>query len=322
MSEAVDVEITSHFERPEHRQAVARGIVNGALPLKFAYAGSAAHTHDKLAHHEGYRTVTGAASQVRDALRRAGLDEIPALAEIGPGNGVSSLALLALLQDAKRPPQAFLGLDFSRTLLAIAKRNIEKERPAIRFAAALWDAEEGPTAEIGEWRPADAPLSVLFVGNTIGNFELPGAALHNIQRSMRAGDTLVVGATLRSEGADAEVMLSPYRNEVLRDAALEPLIASGISPDDIGFRLSYEKDEVVGHAVLHRRLFILDQELPAGHSVRCFVSRRYLPSEIDDLLSWAGLRPLVWSVDETAGQVVVIARKDMDNEPAGRLVWS
>lgn len=327
MVDAVAVKVASHFERPGHRDAVAQGIVNGALPLKFAYAGSAARTHDELAHHQGYRSVTGASSHVRDALREAELDNMPALAEIGPGNGVSSLALLARLQDLKQPPSAFLGLDFSQTLLAIAKRSFERERPDIRFADELWDVEDGPTTKIGEWRPDGPPLTVLFLGNTIGNLERPGAALRHIQRSMRIGDTLVIGATLRAGNTEAEAMLLPYRNQVFRNAALEPLAASGISPDDVDFRLRYEKDEVVGHAVLLRPLFLLDQELPAGHSVRCFVSRRYLPNEIDDLVSCAGLRPLASSADESADHLVVIAVKEAEDEStapasaAGR-VWS
>jgi len=315
VSDAVDAKVASHFERSGHHDAVAQGIVSGALPLKFAYAGSAAYTHDELANHEGYQSVTGASSRVRDALRKVGLDNVPALAEIGPGNGVSSLALLARLHDAKQPPVAFLGLDFSQTLLAIAKRRFERERPDIRFSEQLWDVEEGPTTKIDEWRPDGAPLTLLFLGNTIGNLERPGAALRHIQRSMRVGDTLVIGATLRTRDAGAEAMLLPYRNQAFRNAALEPLVASGISPDDVDFRLSYEKDEVIGHAVLLRPLFLLDQELPVGHSVRCFVSRRHLPSEIDDLVSCAGLRPLVPNDDESADHLVVIVVKDADDEP-------
>ncbi|WP_157437313.1 L-histidine N(alpha)-methyltransferase [Actinoplanes subtropicus] len=316
MSDTLEVKVPSHFERPGHRDAVAAGIVRGALPLKFAYAGSAAHTHDRLAHQEGYRSVTGAVSFVREAMRRAGLDEVPALAEIGPGNGVSSLALLARLHDAEKPPTTFLGLDFSESLLAMARKRFESRRPDVSFAQAGWDVEAEPTAAIGEWRTGEAPITALFLGNTIGNFERPGAALRNIQRSLRIGDTLVVGATLRTGNADPEGMLTPYRNQVFRAAALEPLIAIGIDSADLDFELSYEKDEVVGHAILTRPLFLDDHELPPGHRVRCFVSRRYLPSEINDLVSCAGLRPFVSSVDESSDHLVVIAFKDEDDQAA------
>lgn len=306
------------FERPEHRRAVERGILAGVLSLKFAYAGSAAYTHDTLTRQEGYQAVTGPASHVRETLRRAGLDDLPDIVEIGPGNGTTSLALIHQLQDAKQPPRRFLGLDFSRTLLDLAGRNFAAERPDVDFTAGVWDVEGGGTPAIRDWRLGGAPVPVLFLGSTVGNLEDPAGALRHIHDSMGTGDTLVLGATLRGPGTDAAAMVGPYRTDVFRAAALEPLLACGLGDDDLGFTVEYTGREVVGTATLRRPVALSGAELPAGHRVRCFRSRRFTAAEIDVLIRRAGLEPLIRSVDEPADHLVLTAVKESDDDLGAR----
>ncbi|GIE99676.1 L-histidine N(alpha)-methyltransferase [Paractinoplanes rishiriensis] len=309
-----DAKVAAYFERPGHRHAVEQGIVDGKLPLKFAYAGSAAHTHDRLARHEGYQAVTGAAANVRETFRSAGLDEVPAIVEIGPGNGLNSMTILRRLGDAKRPPRMLLGLDFSETLLGMAEANFRRELGEVSFTGHVWDVEAEPTAAVDSWRPPETPVPVLLLGNTIGNFEQPSAALGHVRRSMRMGDTLVIGATLRRDGINARSMTEPYRNATFTEAALEPLHACGVSPADVCFTVDYIDDEVVGFAVLRRGLNILGHELPPGHRVRCFVSHRFTPDHIHSIVRAAGLVVGVSRIDEAANHIVVTAAKENSAE--------
>ncbi|WP_433376064.1 L-histidine N(alpha)-methyltransferase [Actinoplanes sp. CA-142083] len=300
---ATDATRRPFFERPDHRDAVVRGIRAGVLPLKFAYAGSAAHTHDRLAHGEGYQSVIGAVSHVREALHSAELDDLSRIAELGPGNGVNSLALLRQLKDIERFPGRFLGLDFSATLLDIAADNFEREMPDVRFAGAVWDAEAGPTDAIRDWREDEpGPIPLLFLGNTIGNLEDPVATVRNLLASMSTEDTLVIGATLRGSGD----MTKPYENEVFRAAALEPLIACGIDTRLLEFRVEYRDHRVVGTATL---LGPVGEGLEAGHEVRCFMSRRFSAAEIEQIIDEAGGERGITSADASADHLVVTARR-------------
>jgi L-histidine N-alpha-methyltransferase len=294
------------FERPDHRDAVVRGIRAGVLPLKFAYAGSAAHTHDRLAHGEGYQSVIGAVSHVREALHHAGLDDLSRIAELGPGNGVNSLALLRQLKDIERFPSRFLGLDFSATLLDIAADNFEREMPEVCFDGVIWDAEAGPTEAIRDWRKEQSepgPIPLLFLGNTIGNLEDPVTAVRNMLASMSTEDTLVIGATLRGTGD----MTKPYENEVFRAAALEPLVACGIDTRLLRFRVEYRDHRVVGTAVLDGPVALDGDVLEAGHEVRCFMSRRFSAAEIEGIIAEAGGLPGLASADASADHLVVTA---------------
>ncbi|GAA4606676.1 L-histidine N-alpha-methyltransferase [Actinoplanes octamycinicus] len=284
-----DLEATkesSFFERRDHRDLVVHGLLTGDLPLKFAYAGSAAFTHDVLARGAGYQSVTGAVGYVRDALRKAGLEDLSRIAEIGPGNGLSSLGLLELARDAVTAPREFLALDFSETLLGVARHNFANHRDDLSFTGEIWDVEAGPTDFLRNWGQPRGPLPVLFLGNTIGNLADPAGALRDILDSILPSDVLFLGVTLRA-GTAAE-LVAPYETEVFHDAALEPLRSLGVD----AWRLEMTWDEVsgavVGTAVLREPRTVADQDLPAGHRVRCFVSRRFAADEAEALVEAAG----------------------------------
>jgi L-histidine Nalpha-methyltransferase len=95
-----DASVSKHyFENSSHRESVIRCIGDGVLPLKFAYAGSAAHTHDRLARSEGYQSVVGLVSHEVDVLLADGfpVEALTRMVEIGPGNGMHTVAFLRLL---------------------------------------------------------------------------------------------------------------------------------------------------------------------------------------------------------------------------------
>ncbi|WP_306205006.1 L-histidine N(alpha)-methyltransferase [Actinoplanes sp. RD1] len=284
----------SFFERADHHDAVVQGLLSGVLPLKFAYAGSAAYTHDRLARGEGYQSVTGLGTLARRALselREPGAGPVR-LAEIGPGNGRHTAEVFRQLRQDKFPPVSYLALDFSETLLEVAAQRLHGDPLlATGLHHSFWDVESGPTAAIEEWRAGDAAsLSVLFVGNTLGNLEDPVAALAHVRHSVRAGDRLILGVTLRDPADDVEALRAPYLTEVFEDAALEPLLALGIDRRLLDLSIVYDAsaDQVVGEVRLLGAVPAGEAEVPAGHTVRCFRSRRFDLDEVHAIVSAAG----------------------------------
>ncbi len=283
----------SFFERADHHDAVVRGLQSGVLPLKFAYAGSAAFTHDLLARGEGYQSVTGLgalACQALSELREPGSGPVR-LAEVGPGNGRHTAEVFRLLREAGFPRVRYLALDFSETLLDVASQRLREDLLVAGFDKRFWDVEEGPTDRIKGWRAGDAaPLSVLFLGNTLGNLEDPVTALEHLRHSVRAGDRLVLGVTLRDQADDPDTVRAPYLTEVFEAAALEPLLALGVERRLLDLSIVYDAagDQVVGEVRLLGPVPAGERELPAGHTVRCFRSRRFDLGDVHRIVSAAG----------------------------------
>ncbi|MEU4532235.1 L-histidine N(alpha)-methyltransferase [Micromonospora ureilytica] len=267
-----------HFECERHRRAALAAIRAGQLPLKFAYAGSAAHTHDAYARTDDYLSMLASARHEAEALLAAQTLTAGALAvaEIGPGNGKRSSAFLSRLTSLGHPCQRYLALDFSATLLAIACHRLA------RFAGGrmsvdshVWDIESGASEGVERWRPGPDPVVVCLLGHTLGNLECPTVALANIRASLRPHDVLVLSVVVGRSDEPEETVLAPYRCPEFRAAALEPLRAAGLPEVDLDFVLQWHDGAVTGEAVLLRPGVLDGAEMQAGHRVRCFQSRRF-----------------------------------------------
>ncbi|MFG1777554.1 L-histidine N(alpha)-methyltransferase [Micromonospora sp. NPDC049048] len=288
----------SHFESDRHRRAALAAIRVGRIPLKYAYAGSAAYTHDAYARSGGYLSMLASARYEAEALiatRGPGVDRL-AVAEIGPGNGGRSSAFLGRLTSLGHPCRRYLALDFSATLLAIACARLA------RFAGAgmsvdshVWDIEAGASGGVERWRPERDAVIVCLLGHTLGNVERPTATLANIRASLRRGDVLVLSVVVARPGEAADEVLAPYRSRQFRDAALEPLLAAGLSDADLDFVVRWHDATVTGEAVLRRPAALDGACLPAGHRVRCFQSRRF--HHLDVI---AAVRDAGWHIRDAA----------------------
>ncbi|GAA2008681.1 L-histidine N(alpha)-methyltransferase [Catenulispora subtropica] len=295
------------FESPAHREQLAECLGKGFVPLKLAYTGSAAFTHDRLARSTGYQQVIG---QVRDEVEvwRSALGDTPdplRLVEIGPGNGVHSEGFLRGLTDG-RPSGRYLAADFSRTLLGIALARIDEGcGPDLAVTGEVWDIEAGPTPAIERWREGDDPVSLCLLGNTLGNVEEPIGALENIAASARVGDMLLMSVTLAPPRRDDQSLLAPYETEVFRAAVLEIFAMAGIPLDAVRLAVDVVDNTVFGRIDVTRRVVFEDTELGPGDRIRCFVSRRFAVGEVQALLAASG-----WVTKEevdSGGHLVVAA---------------
>ncbi|GAA2018385.1 hypothetical protein GCM10009839_13200 [Catenulispora yoronensis] len=297
----------SFFESPEHRHQLAECLESGYVPLKFAYTGSAALTHDRLARSTGYQQVIGQVRNEVSVWRRAvgDVDRPLRIVEIGPGNGVHSDSFLRGLT-VDRPAGRYLAVDFSRTLLDIALSQIRAGCASdLSLRGEVWDIEEGPTAAIENWRDDDEPVTLCLLGNTLGNVEDPISVLANIAFSARVGDMLLMSVTLASRPQDDSLMLAPYETEVFQAAVLEIFAMAGVPLDAIRLTLDVVDDAVVGTINVTRDVVLDDTKLVPGRPIRCFVSRRFVISDVEAILAAAG-----WAIEhevDSGGHLVVAA---------------
>lgn len=311
---------TSFFERTSHRDAAVRHIADGVLPLKFAYTGSAAVSHDSYARTDHY--LSGIAA-MRGAMSVLGGSARPArqpldVVEIGPGNGLRTVATLRHLAENGRRCRGYLAMDFSRTLLGLATRRVVTAvGTRIRVSSGVWDIESGPTEHIARWRRGDRPVTVWFLGQTLGNVESEGETLGHLWSSLRQRDVLVVNVMLRQESDNRPADLAAYQTGEFTAAVLEPLRAAGIDLRNIDLDVGFVGDAVVGEVVFRRTVLLRGVPLPKGHRLRCFRSQRYERRGVLSALTTTG-----WSIqhaitDESGGQLLVRAIREGGRDHAG-----
>lgn len=209
--------------------------------------------------------------------------------EIGPGNGVHSQAFLAHLANQGVVPEAYYALDFSETLLGLARACLTtaQARPT-RVDVDLWDVEAKPSPLIEQWRTGSDPVIACFFGNTIGNVEEPALTLSNIASSLRSGDMLVLSTTLLPKQPSTVELLSPYQTELFHAAVLEVFKMSGIRLDDIRLEVVFEDGAVRGIVECLEPLEFNGVRLEKGERVRCFTSLRFATADVLSLLNGSG----------------------------------
>jgi L-histidine N-alpha-methyltransferase len=296
-----------------HRPTLLSSIAGGRVPLKFAYVGRAAHSHDRYARTEDYAGMMASADRESEVLLESKCCDpaVTDLAEIGPGNGERSAALLSALRARGLPIRRYLGVDFSSTLLGISRRTIGDCFPDdLAIDTALWDAESSPAPVIENWRPANKAVLVCLVGGTLGNFENPLQAMRNIARMVRPGDLLLTSVLLRSQPDSINSSMSAYRTDEFRRAALEPMLTVGMSLNDLDLTIIYRDGSFVGEVTLTKDVRLGGLRLPRGHSFRCFVSRRFASGEVVGLLEQAGWSIYPAAVKSDSGHMTVVASRD------------
>ncbi|MBM2615855.1 L-histidine N(alpha)-methyltransferase [Actinoplanes sp. LDG1-06] len=302
---------TSYFEHG-HRRPLIDGIADGRVPLKFAYAGSAAFTHDQYASTTGYADMMTSAQRESDVLFASGAcaPALSGVVEVGPGNGRHSVALLDRLRAGGLGIRRYLGLDFSATLLGISSDRLRRcLPPELRVDTAVWDMEGAPTAVVENWRPDGRPVLACLVGHTVGNFEDPVQAMRNLAGLLRPSDVLLASVLLRPMPVAAGLSMSAYRTEEFRQAALEPMFAAGMKAGELEFTVDYRDGAFVGEVTLLRSARLDGVNLPSGYRFRCFMSRRFESADVVHLFESAGWAICSAFVDQDSDHMTVVASR-------------
>lgn len=116
------------------------------------------------------------------------------LVELGCGDGSKTVTLLrALLERDGAGGVTYAGIDCSAEALQQMKRTLQSTLPALSMdSVALIEAEYAEGVRLARERFPDAPLAVLFLGSSIGNFAHPEAV--QLLRQLRevAGQRVVL----------------------------------------------------------------------------------------------------------------------------------
>jgi L-histidine Nalpha-methyltransferase len=319
-NEALTVQISgehytlmTRFETVDHESEFWRALKARRVPVKFAYTGEAAYTLDRVAAQDGYKSVAGTTELEVSALETVTRPQSRAswpVCDVGPGNALHSNRFLQFMQNAGYKVGAYLGLDFSSSLLNIAIQRLSESFPEVTFAGSVWDFEASPTVAIANWRPRNESVLISLLGQTLGNPDDPVAVLRNLHASSLSDDILLIGVSLLGNQNDDEI-LSPYRNDIFRDAILRPLQMMGLDPSHGEFRLSFrrEKAAVIGYFVFNTAATLERHgehcKFEKGEKIECFFSRRFLSGELESMLAASRWNVHSSTYDRSRSHVVV-----------------
>ena len=282
------------FESEDQLRAFIKALSNSAIPGKFAYVGeAAAATYNAHALTKEYGQVTRSVGDESSLLLEVWgqeLGPIRTLADVGPGNGLHSADLLQrLAATANWSPSNYLAIDYSLHMAEIAKQNIERLSPGMQINSIPFDIES--TFRQTSSQLPDSSESIYFLlGNTIGNVESMSRAIEGIRSLAGHGARLLIGCALFDEYRSTESYLKPYRMKTYVDCVLCPLMMIGVPRRSLESAAELSPDtRTVSTLVIFREDFqanVLDERVTvkAETTIRCALSRRFLPGEIPDLL--------------------------------------
>jgi len=218
------------------------------------------------------------------------LNSIRTLADVGPGNGLHSSDLLQrLLATANWLPSKYLAIDYSLHMAELAKQNMKRLVREIQVNSILFDIESTFT-QASSHLPDVLESMYFLLGNTIGNVESISRAIEGIRSLAGNGARLLIGCALFDEYRSAESYLEPYRMKTYIDCVLYPLMMIGVPRRLLAFTAEFNPDtKTIFTLVRFKEDFqanVLDESVTvkAGSTIRCALSRRFLPGEIPNLL--------------------------------------
>jgi hypothetical protein len=171
----------------------------------------------------------------------------------------------------------------------LAKKNVKRLVREIQVDSILFDMESTFTQASSDL--PDVLESIYFLlGNTLGNVESMPRAIEGIRSVAGNGARLLIGCALYDEYRSAESYLKPYRMKTYIDCVLHPLMMIGVPRRSIAFTAEFNPDtKTVFSLVRFNEDFqanVLGESVAvkAGSTIRCALSRRFLPGEVPDLL--------------------------------------
>jgi uncharacterized SAM-dependent methyltransferase len=171
----------------------------------------------------------------------------------------------------------------------LAKQNVKRLIREIQVNSILFDIESTFT-QASAHLPDVLEAIYFLLGNTIGNVESISRAIEGIRSLAGNGARILIGCALFDEYRSAESYLKPYRMKTYIDCVLYPLTMIGVPRRLITFTAEFNPDtKTIFTLVRFKEDFqanALDENVTvkAGSTIRCALSRRFLPGEIPNLL--------------------------------------
>lgn len=315
---------TDEFEREDQINQFVYCLQNKKLPLKFAYIGKTAHTHDKLVRSKEYKLSDNEGKLIREKLTPEKISKnIPRgfnIIDIGSGNGLKATSVIYALKKQNLEIN-YLALDYSDELLLIASKNIIKCFPHLGIQTIQTDFEERSfVPELSKIHLVSNFENIfLFLGTTLGNPFNRERVLQNICDSMKVGDTLLVGVELYDEKKISEV-LSHYNNVPFYNAVFNPLTFAGVNFEDGELKVLFNQysRNVEVHFIFNKRISILCRnhehiDFFPNDDLFIFVSHRFTKEELISDLNKVGISSLTTLLDKNSNYALFICKKNDSN---------
>jgi dimethylhistidine N-methyltransferase len=239
------------------------------------------------------------AAHAGEMIARAAEGNPLRILELGAGSADKTRLLLAAAV-AKQGTVLYEPVDVSATALDAARERIEREIPGVTVAPRVMDYVHG--LDLDEEGPGERRL-VLYIGSSIGNFELEEAAglLARVREALRPGDSLLLGVDLVKS---VPTLLAAYDDAAGVTAEFNLNLLARLNRElDANFNLRAFRHKALWDAV-HSRIEIYIESLSAqkvrigalglnvdfrpGERIHTENSYKYVPGQAERLLENAG----------------------------------
>lgn len=183
----------------------------------------------------------------------AKLPKSVAVAELGSGTGKKTRLLLEAL--CRRKALSYYPIEISPKALATCERELSDIR-CINIVGLEREYLEG-LLEVAARRASGQHLLVLFLGSTIGNFDVPASVefLKELREILWEGDSLLLGADLRKR---KDVLLAAYDDSLGVTAAFNRNLLVRINRE---LRGEFVLDQFAHEAVFNQQSFSMEMHL-------------------------------------------------------------
>lgn len=166
-----------------------------SLPPKLFYDAEGSQLFERITELPEYyltRTEAGILEQFAGEMIEAAGPDLT-LVELGAGSATKTRILIRELLRLQRRVK-FYPIDVSRSALEEAAEGLNGDFPGLEVYPVVGDYCEG----LDGIANASGKKLVLYLGSSIGNFEpmQAGAVLHEVRKSLRSGDALLLGTDL------------------------------------------------------------------------------------------------------------------------------
>jgi L-histidine N-alpha-methyltransferase len=305
----------------EFADAVALGLSDTPrwIPSRFLYDARGSELFEAICElPEYYLTRTEAAILERHAPQLPGLTGPVTLVELGSGSSVKTDHVLAAYSAGGMPVQ-YVPVDVSASILEVAAERIQETFPSVNVAGLHGEYEHALPL-----LTSYAPVLLLFLGSTIGNFNHAEslAFWRRVVAALPEGGYVLLGVDLVKDTAVLEAAYNDSAGVTARFtrnlfARMNRELGAGLELDairhearwnapwqriEIGAR--FLRDQSVTIQPLGRRF-----RIAAGELVMTEISRKFVLSHLQDYLACFGLETVHVATDERQWFGVLLLRK-------------
>jgi L-histidine N-alpha-methyltransferase len=310
----------------EFAEAVALGLSDTPrwIPSRFLYDARGSQLFEAICElPEYYPTRTESGILERESARFRRLTGPVTLVELGSGSSVKTDHLLAAYA-ADGEPVHYVPVDVSASILRMAAERIEETFPSVNVAGV-----HGEYERVFPLLADYAPVLLLFLGSTIGNFNHAEslAFWRRVARAMPEDSWVLLGVDLVKDPAvleaaynDAAGVTATFTRNLF--ARMNAELGAGLDLDtihhearwnpewqriEIGAR--FHAEQVLDIAPLGKRF-----RIPAGELIMTEISRKFVLANLRRYLDCLGFETVHTATDERGWFGVLLLRRTGDGD--------